>query len=143
MPLRRTCFDPVNSIFMWIDNARRDVAYAVRMLRRHPIATATATLSLALGIGLNAAVFSIVDWVLLRPLPYRAPHELVRVFTAGTAPVTGPSSLTHAEFLRLSESPLFRGSMAFTTATRVLAGAGIEPVHAVVARVSGDLFGML
>src|SRR5439155_14791146 len=129
--------------FVWIDNARRDVAYAVRMLRRHPIAAATATLSLALGIGLNAAVFSVVDWVLLRPLPYLAPHELVRVFTAGTAPVTGPSPLTHAEFRRFSESPLFRGSMAFTTATRVLGGAGVEPVHAVVARVSGDLFATL
>ena len=67
--------------FRWVDDARRDAAYAVRMLRRHPVATAAAVLSLALGVGLNAAVFSVVDWVLVRPLPYPAPQELVRVFT--------------------------------------------------------------
>src|SRR5262245_35126005 len=47
----------------WIDNARRDAVYAVRMLRRHPVTTAAAALSLAVGIGINAAVFSVVDWV--------------------------------------------------------------------------------
>ena len=61
--------------FRWVDDARRDAAYAVRMLRHHPVATAAAVLSLALGVGLNAAVFSVVDWVLVRPLPYPAPQE--------------------------------------------------------------------
>ena len=59
------------------------------MLRRHPVATAAAVLSLALGVGLNAAVFSVVDWVLVRPLPYPAPQELVRVFMAGTVGSAG------------------------------------------------------
>lgn len=85
--------------FRWLDNARRDVTYAMRTLRRHPVATATAALSLAVGIGLNAAVFSVIDWALLRPLRYPASHELVRVFTAGTAPVTSPSPLTYDEFV--------------------------------------------
>lgn len=58
-----------------VESSWRDVRYAGRMLRRHPILTATATLSLAIGMGLNAAVFSVVDWVLLRPLPYPASHE--------------------------------------------------------------------
>jgi hypothetical protein len=44
-----------------LESAWRDVRYAARMLRRHPIWTATATLSLAIGIGLSAAVFSVVD----------------------------------------------------------------------------------
>ena len=82
-----------------VESFWRDVRYAGRMLRRHPVGTATATLSLAVGIGLNAAVFSVVDWVLLRPLPYPASHELVHVFTAGRAPVTGPSGVTHDEFV--------------------------------------------
>ena len=80
--------------FRSLDDARRDAAYAVRMLRRHPVATAAAVLSLALGVGLNAAVFSVVDWVLVRPLPYPAPHELVRVFTAGMVGSLGPSALS-------------------------------------------------
>jgi hypothetical protein len=50
--------------------------YAARMLRRRPVATASAALSLTIGIGLNAAVFSVVDWVLLRSLPYPASSEL-------------------------------------------------------------------
>ena len=129
--------------FRWLDDARRDATYAVRMLRRHPIATATATLSLAIGIGLNAAVFSVVDWVLLRPLPYPASRELVRVFTAGMSPVTSPSALTYDEFMTFGDATVFRESAAFTTATRVMAAAGIDPVHVVVARVAGDLFATL
>ena len=111
--------------FRWLDDARRDAAYAVRMLRRHPVATAAAVLSLALGVGLNAAVFSVVDWVLVRPLPYPAPHELVRVFTAGMVGSPGPSALSHAlihdEFVTFGDATAFRASAAFTTATRVMA----------------------
>ena len=91
--------------FRWLDDARRDAVYAMRMLRRHPIVTAASTLSLAIGIGLNAAVFSVVDWVLLRPLPYPDAHELVHVFTAGTAPVTGPSGLAYDEFRAFAAAP--------------------------------------
>jgi hypothetical protein len=49
--------------FRWLDDARRDATYAVRLLRRHPGVTATAALSLAIGIGINAAVFSVFDRV--------------------------------------------------------------------------------
>jgi len=82
------------------------------------MATSAAILSLAIGIGLNTAVFSVMDWVLLRPLPYPAPHELIRVFTAGTAPLTNPSALTYAEFLTLGDATALRGSAAnFSVAT--------------------------
>jgi predicted permease len=126
--------------FRWIDDARRDGLYALRMLRRYPIATATSMLSLAIGIGLNAAIFAVVDWVLLRPLPYPAAHELVHLFIAGTAPVSGPSGLTHDEFRLFSQATVFRESIAFTNTTRVLAGRGIHPVHVMVTRFAGDLF---
>ena len=115
--------------FVLMDNVRRDIGYALRVLRRQPIAAATAALTLAIGIGLNAAVFSVIDWVLLRPLPYPSAHELVRVFTAGIDPVTAPGPLTHEEFQQLQESSLFRTSVAFSTATRVIVGTGTEPVH--------------
>jgi putative ABC transport system permease protein len=129
--------------FRWLDDARRDGLYAMRMLRRRPLVAVTAVSSLAIGIGLNAAVFSVVDWVLLRPLPYPQPHQLVRVFTAGTAPVTGPSPVTAQEYARFGASTAFRSSAAYTTATRVVAGSAVDPAHVVIARVTGDLFATL
>ena len=60
----------------------QDLRYAVRRLTRAPGFTAAAILSLAIGIGANTAVFSVVNTLLLKPLPYRAPDELVRIYTS-------------------------------------------------------------
>ncbi len=59
----------------------KDVRYALRDLRSHPIFACVAILTIGLGIGSVTAIFSVVDAVLLQGLPYEAPEELVRVWS--------------------------------------------------------------
>jgi predicted permease len=63
-----------------IETTAHDVRYALRTLRKNPVFAVVAILTLAIGIGASAAVYTVVGAVLLRPLPYGAPDELVRIF---------------------------------------------------------------
>jgi putative ABC transport system permease protein len=118
----------------------RDLRHGIRTWRGRPGSTLVVILTLAVGIGLNAAVFAVVDWVLLRPLPYPAAGRLVRVFTAGAGQPGNAAGVTPTEFASFATVSAFESSAALSMTTRVIAGGGLAPIHVLVARTAGDVF---
>ena len=121
----------------------QDLRLTVRSLLRSPGFTVAALLTLALGIGANAAVFSIVSGVLLRPLPYAEPDRLVRLYETNLGQglkngnVANP---TYEDFRRQASS---LSSAAASLSFPLIVTGRAEPVEVESVFVAGDLFGTL
>jgi predicted permease len=128
-----------------MNNLWLDVRYALRRLRQSPGFTLTAVLTLAFGIGATTAIFSIVEGVLLRPLPFPAPDRLVIIGDvpegvnagSGSPNVTAPATRIYARNTRV-----FTGLGAFQRTGFELSGNG-DPAQISASRLSPEVFQVL
>ncbi|PYO69240.1 MAG: hypothetical protein DMD69_03425, partial [Gemmatimonadetes bacterium] len=119
----------------------QDLKFALRTLAKSPGFTLVAVLTLALGIGANTAIFSAVNAVLLKPLPYPGSDRLVQIMSTGFRGVQFGVSFPDLHDLRgLSQD--FTGVAATTTQRYNLTGAG-DPREVQAAAVTGDVFEVL
>lgn len=123
--VKSECRDARGTSF--VENARQDVRYAIRQLRANPTFAVVIVLTLALSIGANSAIFSVINGVLIKPLPYRQPEKLVRIFlTNAVFPKFPLNPFDFRDFRARNKS--FEGLAAFTRGDVQLSGSG-EPVR--------------
>ena len=115
---------------LWLENLVKDARYALAALRREPLFAGVAIAVLALGIGANTAMFSLVDGVLLKPLPFPNPERMVRVWETPT-PNTSNSTTTRT-FLELAQR-----SRAFDALSAESLSTATVPVNGEPTRLNG------
>jgi predicted permease len=125
----------------WLEDLWQDICFGLRMLRKNPGFTAIAILTLALGIGSNTAIFSVVNGVLLNPLPYPEPGQLVTV--SASKPNFATGSISYPNFLDWKRE---NQSFSFFAVTRsygynLTASGAAEALNAEL--VTADFFPML
>jgi predicted permease len=125
----------------FLEDAGQDVRYALRVLRKAPTFTLVATLTLALGVGVNATMFAVLNSVVLNPLPFRDPGQLVRIFaTKNGAIVGGPSVIDVRDVARAAKS--FSSVVAYDQWRKNVSGFGgsAQPEQQVVGLVPPEFF---
>lgn len=129
--------------FVWVDDLRRDVQYAMRTLARTPVLTPAAILTLTIGIGGTTAVFSLIDAVLLQRLPFPNADRLVMVYEDGARfgfPNSDLAPVTYAGWSGLNG--VFDSTAAVTDFGAVLMN-NEEPLRVAGRRVTSSLFEVL
>jgi predicted permease len=125
------------------DLLRQDVLYGLRNLRRSPGFAAVAIATLAAGIGANTAIFSIVNGVLLEPLPYREPNRLLTVFEKIPGAPVDKFGFSPPDFsIVRNATRSFDGVAAYRNVSYELSGLA-QSERVVVSRVTADLFDVL
>ena len=126
-----------------LENALQDLRYALRTLRRAPGFAAAVVLTLALGIGANAAIFSVLDAVVLAPFPYPAAEQLVNVWTRYPEQGIDIFPVSRAEFVDYrAASELFEAMFAYRARNVTLTGTG-TPQRIAAAEASADIWKVL
>ena len=128
-----------------MDTLLKDLRYAMRALLRRPAFTVVAVITLALGIGANTAIFSVVQGVLLEPLPYPEPDRLValRQSNSTNVPAQPDTQIAPGNFLEWQrQSTSFSSLAAYRTVSYNLSGDG-NPERLLAGRVSSGLFKQL
>ena len=123
-----------------MDHLSRDLHYALRRLIKSPGFTVVAVLTLALGIGANSAIFSVVNGVLLKPLPYPEPDRLVGVYHVSDGQRAVMSGPNYSDIARLATT--IESSAAYSVSRMILTGEG-EATRLPIAEVSASLFNVL
>ena len=118
----------------------KDIRYGIRGLSKRPAFTAVAVLTLALGIGANSAIFSVLNAVLLRPLPYADPDRIVRIDETEGKGGMGVSPPNLLDFQQQNQT--FESVAGYTGGSFILTGAG-EPLRLESCAVSAALFSVL
>jgi predicted permease len=122
----------------WLETFLKDLRFGLRSLGKSPGFTAVTLLTLALGIGANTAIFSIVNAVILRPLPYPQPEQLVKIWP--DKPRVSTSKADYLEIKRRTHS--FEDIAAYSNWGFTLTGTG-EPAKLEGARTTANLFSLL
>src|SRR5688500_11103716 len=122
---------------------RADIVYALRNLRKYPLFSAVAVLTLALGIGANTAIFTVVQGVILRPLPYPEPDRLMMLWTYNPRQGFDKDVGTYPNFEDWrQQSRSFERMSAYFGASMTLTGNG-DPAQVRGARVTHEFFDTL
>src|SRR5262245_45024169 len=122
----------------------QDLRYGARMLLKKPGFTLVAVLTLALGIGANTAIFSVVNAVLLRPLPFPESGRLMQMFLNNPETASGRGGYGNADFQALRErNQSFEKIAAVSPGNRFSLTGGGAPEEVIGASVTAEFFEML